>query len=105
MEHIRKIKKLVKNVGSNKIMATFLKQSRALAGMSNVAEHYDHGAGVIAFEEEMMIIKDLRDVHPFKTEFFIDLKRHLLLQRSLSQQNNKAWDQHHTFIFGYETGK
>ncbi|KAL3847393.1 hypothetical protein ACJMK2_025587 [Sinanodonta woodiana] len=93
MEHIRKIKKLVKNVGSNKIMGTFSKQSRALAGMSNVAEHYDHGAGVIAFEEEMMIIKDLRDVHPFKTE------------GSLSQQDNKAWVQHHTFIFGYETGK
>ena len=47
MEHIRKIKKLVKNVGSNKIMGTFSKQSRALAGMSNVAEHCDHGAGVI----------------------------------------------------------
>ncbi|KAL3863573.1 hypothetical protein ACJMK2_005324 [Sinanodonta woodiana] len=37
----KKIKKLVKNVGSNKIMGTFLKQSKALAGMSNVAEQYD----------------------------------------------------------------
>ncbi|KAL3885322.1 hypothetical protein ACJMK2_025398 [Sinanodonta woodiana] len=105
MERIRKIKKLVKNVGSNKIMGTFSKQSRALAGMSNVAEHYDHGAGVIAFEEEMMIIKDLRDVHPFKTEFFIDLKRICSYRGSLSQQDNKAWVQHHTFIFGYEKGK
>ncbi|KAL3854767.1 hypothetical protein ACJMK2_014016 [Sinanodonta woodiana] len=98
-----KIKKQVKNVGSNKIMGTFSKQSRVIAGMPNVAEHYDNGAGVIvrvqlhkkktAFEEEMMIIKDLRDVHPFKTEV------------SFSQQDNKAWVQRHTFIFGYETGK
>ncbi|KAL3873486.1 hypothetical protein ACJMK2_036596 [Sinanodonta woodiana] len=58
----------VKNVGSNKIMRTFSKQSRALAGMSNVAEQYDYDAGVIAFEEEL-IIKDLRDVHPFKRVF------------------------------------
>ncbi|KAL3836462.1 hypothetical protein ACJMK2_021894 [Sinanodonta woodiana] len=48
MEHIvRKIKKLVKNVGFNNIMGTISRKSRALAGMSHVAEQYDNAAGLI----------------------------------------------------------
>ncbi|KAL3881518.1 hypothetical protein ACJMK2_027950 [Sinanodonta woodiana] len=97
-----KIKKLLKNVGSNKIMGTFSKQSRALAGMSNVAEQYDQ---LLAFEEEMIIkrperyssIQD-RVFHKFKKTF-------AATDGSLSHQDNKAWIQHHTFILDYETGK
>ncbi|KAL3878179.1 hypothetical protein ACJMK2_030548 [Sinanodonta woodiana] len=51
------LRKRVKNVGSNKIMGTFSKQSKALA------------------------------------------------DGALSQQDNKAWIQHHIFILDYETGK
>ncbi|KAL3879167.1 hypothetical protein ACJMK2_031476 [Sinanodonta woodiana] len=74
-------------------MGTFSKQSRALAGMSNVAQQYDHAAGVIRCSS----IQD-RVFHKFEKTF-------APTDGSLPQQDNKAWIQHHTFILDYETGK
>ncbi|KAL3867174.1 hypothetical protein ACJMK2_044396 [Sinanodonta woodiana] len=97
-----KIKKQVKNIGSNKIIGTFSKQARALASMSNVAKQYDQ------LLETRNLKKDddyQRPEHPFKTVFHKFEKTFAATDGYLSQQDNKAWIQHHTFILDHETGK
>ncbi|KAL3859253.1 hypothetical protein ACJMK2_009480 [Sinanodonta woodiana] len=75
MVHIvRKLKKLVKIVGSNNIMGTISRKSRALAGMSYVTEQYEHDAGGFFHKYEKTLVPT---------------------DGSLSRQNYEAWIQHH----------
>lgn len=121
MEHvIRKVKKkkLFKATGPKNLEGAVVKKSRALAAMSQIAEQYDSSSGVVvrankhkksAHEDEMKMIKDLKEARPFLSQPGRTFEKFANVlapfHSSLKQEDYTTWINYHKKKLQFESGK